>query len=119
MEYKNAYLTAVVKEMEIRSKDWQKEVFKTIYFGGGTPSQLQQTELQQLFDGIYKYFKIAAHPEITLEANPDDLCDSYVSSLKSLPVNRISIGIQSFNDQELRLLNRRHTSQEAIEAVTR
>jgi oxygen-independent coproporphyrinogen-3 oxidase len=105
--------------MEIRRADWQDHVFETIYFGGGTPSQLCADELRRLLAGIYRHFSISDHPEITLEANPDDLSDGYVESLRTLPVNRISIGIQSFDDRELRLLNRRHTAQEAIEAVVR
>ena len=116
---KDAYLTALLYEMEIRRFEWQDKVFDTIYFGGGTPSTLPPKDLQKIFDGIYRFFSVSAHTEITLEANPDDLTAKYVKSLKMLPVNRISIGIQSFDDNDLRLLNRRHTYQEAIEAVNR
>ena len=114
-----AYISALLLEMEIRRDEWRDEVFDTIYFGGGTPSQLQAQELERIIDGIRSSFTVANHPEITLEANPDDLDDRYVSSLQMLPVNRISMGVQSFDDSELRLLNRRHTAQEAIDAVIR
>ena len=119
LECKELYIKALLREMEIRRDAWRDEVFDTVYLGGGTPSLLQPDELKLLFDGIYRFFSVSEHPEITLEANPDDLSDSYVMSLIDLPVNRISIGIQSFDDRELRLLNRRHTAQEAIDAVGR
>ena len=119
MEYKEAYISALLREMELKRDYLQDEIIETIYFGGGTPSQLQQHDFEQLFDGIYSIFPVSENPEITIEANPDDLSGSYVPTLKTLPVNRISIGIQSFDDRELLLLNRRHTSREAIDAVVR
>jgi oxygen-independent coproporphyrinogen-3 oxidase len=119
MEYKEAYLTALLREMEIRRDNWKDAVFETIYLGGGTPSILQPNELKRLLEGIHRFFTVSHHPEITLEANPDDLTGSYIASLNDLPVNRISIGIQSFEDSELRLLNRRHTAHEAVEARER
>jgi oxygen-independent coproporphyrinogen-3 oxidase len=119
MGYKEACIAALLSEMDIRHNYLQGEMVETIYFGGGTPSRLQPRDLEKLLDGIYRIFPVSDHPEITLEANPDDLSDSYVSSLKNLPVNRISIGIQSFDDRELRLLNRRHTAQEALRSVAR
>ena len=97
----------------------QGERINTIYFGGGTPSQLQICDLEKIFNGIYRRFPVSDNPEITIEANPDDLSYSYIASLATLPVNRISIGIQSFIDEELRFLNRRHTADEAAEAVCR
>ena len=117
--YKGDYIRALLREMEIRQADWQNEPFKTIYFGGGTPSQLHPQELKKILDAIYRYFPVVTHPEITLEANPDDLSGGYIASLTTLPVNRVSIGVQSFDDRELHLLNRRHTAQEAIDAVNR
>ena len=117
--YQEAYIAAVVKEMEMRSDEWREAVFDTVYFGGGTPSQLRQDALRRIFDAVYQHFTIAEHPEITFEANPDDLSDLYIASIKTLPVNRISIGIQSFDDGHLRLLNRRHTALQAVEAVKR
>ena len=119
MEYVDAFMDALLHEMEIRRDGWQDEPFDTIYFGGGTPSRLTPQELKKILDAVYRCFPVASHPEITLEANPDDLTGDYVTSLATLPVNRISMGVQSFNDRELRLLNRRHTAQEAIDAVER
>ena len=119
MDYFDAYMRALLCEMEVRRAEWQDQPFQTIYFGGGTPSQIQPCELKTILEAIYRYFQVAAKPEITLEANPDDLSDNYVASLTALPVNRISIGVQSFNDKELCFLNRRHTAQEAIDAVIR
>ena len=119
MEYKESYISALLREMETRSDYLNGEDVKTIYFGGGTPSQLQPSELKKVLDGIYRTFSVSDNPEITIEANPDDLSDDYVASLRAFPINRISIGIQSFDDKELRLLNRRHTACEAVEAVAR
>lgn len=110
---------ALLREMEIRHDYLCDEKVDTIYFGGGTPSQLQSHDLEKIVDKIYRLFSVSDYPEITIEANPDDLSDEYVSALKMLPINRISIGIQSFHDIELHLLNRRHTAQEAQEAVLR
>ena len=119
MEYKEAYISALLREMEMRHDYLNGEVIKTIYFGGGTPSQLSPGDIEKIFNGIYRFFSISDNPEITIETNPDDLSDSYLTSLKALPVNRLSIGIQSFIDSELLLLNRRHTAGEAIDAVAR
>lgn len=89
----------------------------TIYFGGGTPSLLSQTELMDIFEMLHNYFKISKDAEITLEANPDDLNQKKIKELKDTPINRLSIGIQSFFDEDLKLMNRAHSSQEALSAV--
>lgn len=89
----------------------------TIYFGGGTPSLLSQSELMDIFETLNKYFKISADAEITLEANPDDLTSKKIKELKDTPINRLSIGIQSFFDEDLKLMNRAHNSKEALSAV--
>jgi oxygen-independent coproporphyrinogen-3 oxidase len=93
------------------------ENIKTIYFGGGTPSQLKQGHFEQIFDTIFSEFSVDSDAEITLEANPDDLSLEYIQMLASFPINRLSIGIQSFDDKELKFLSRRHSAQQAIEAV--
>jgi len=92
-------------------------VLDSIYFGGGTPSLLQIEDFERLFEAIHTHFTLSPTAEITLECNPDDLTPSYVAQLQALPFNRISIGIQSFDDAELRFLNRRHTAQQAQDAV--
>lgn len=113
------FIHALCRELEQRKDYLSGEKIETIYFGGGTPSQLSQDEFQQVFDAIGKYYDIASVEEVTLEANPDDLSLEYVHSLRQLPFNRISIGIQTFQDNTLKLLKRRHTGIEAIEAVKR
>lgn len=107
---------SIVAELHLRKHYIVDEKIKTIYFGGGTPSILSVTEFEKIFDTIYKLF-IVDDAEITFEANPDDLTPEFFLSISNLPFNRISIGIQSFNDDDLKRINRRHTAQEAINAV--
>jgi oxygen-independent coproporphyrinogen-3 oxidase len=93
------------------------EPVETIYFGGGTPSQLEPDDFGRVFDTINRIYGMEHSKEVTLEANPDDLAPEYLQALSRLPFNRISIGIQTFNDEILRLLKRRHSSAQAIRAV--
>lgn len=116
---KSEYVHALCEELKIRKDYLGGESIKTIYFGGGTPSQLSKEDFGFIFDSIYQTFEIDASAEITLEANPDDLTEKYISDLCSLPFNRISIGIQSFDDNELIFLKRRHSAQKAKDAVKR
>ena len=102
-----------------RRKDETDEPVQTLYFGGGTPSRLQWSHFDKIFHTLFTCYSFDPDAEITLEANPDDLSEEYVRMLSTLPFNRISIGIQSFNDDELRFLSRRHTGQQAVEAVKR
>ena len=118
-EKKAEYVHALVRELEMRKDYVGDEEIETIYLGGGTPSQLSQEELEEIFAYIYKVYKVTPDAEITLEANPDDLTPEYVSMLRTLPVNRISMGIQTFQEETLKLLHRRHTAQQAIEAFRR
>ena len=90
----------------------------TIYLGGGTPSQLTAAQLQQLFDALYIYNKVSPNAEVTIEVNPDDVSVEYAAVLQQLPINRVSMGAQTFNDTRLRFLRRRHTSQQVSEAVS-
>ncbi|MCD7914959.1 MAG: radical SAM family heme chaperone HemW [Tannerellaceae bacterium] len=117
MQLKEAYLTALLKEMVLRKDYIGEECIDTIYLGGGTPSQLSPEDLKKIFEGIHTYFTLSGQPEITLEANPDDLQPDYLEKLRLLPFNRISMGIQSFQDTDLKFLNRRHTAAQAIQAV--
>ena len=119
LKYRGAYVSALCRELRQRKDYLKGEPVKTVYLGGGTPSLLQRTELEQLFGEIGKVYGLDACEEITMEANPDDLTEHYVHMLTTLPVNRLSIGIQTFNDGLLKLLNRRHTAAEAIDAVKR
>ncbi len=112
-----SYVQALCDELKLRSTYLPTRVLDSIYFGGGTPSLLQIEDFERLFEAIHTHFTLSPTAEITLECNPDDLTPSYVAQLQALPFNRISIGIQSFDDAELRFLNRRHTAQQAQDAV--
>ncbi|WP_130285553.1 radical SAM family heme chaperone HemW [Aquimarina brevivitae] len=112
LKHKEALIDALLQELMLR-KDEAITPIETIYFGGGTPSLLTYAELQKIIDTVYQKYAVVAAPEITLEANPDDLTSAYLKELNASPVNRLSIGIQSFRDQDLRLMNRAHNSEEA------
>ncbi|NLZ95011.1 MAG: radical SAM family heme chaperone HemW [Bacteroidales bacterium] len=113
----DSYVQALCKEIVLRKDELANCSVKTIYFGGGTPSRLKRNHFEQIFEAINVNYKLSAEMEITIETNPDDLSHSYVNMLQDLPFNRISIGIQSFDDQELKFLSRRHDANGAIEAV--
>lgn len=117
MKYKEPYINALIKEMELRKGYIGNEALETIYFGGGTPSQLDEKDFGKIFEAIYRHFDVAEQMEITLEANPDDMKREYVSLLRNYPFNRVSMGVQSFHPEDLRFLNRRHDRQQAIKAV--
>lgn len=114
---KERYIQSLCKEIKCRNNYITNHPIETIYFGGGTPSQLNTDDFKSIFETISTYFDISKCREITLEANPDDLTTQYIQELSTLPFNRISIGIQTFNDQLLKFLNRRHTSEQAIRAI--
>ena len=111
------YVAALTKEMALRCHEANGEPIRTVYFGGGTPSILQTAQLQRIIDSIKQHFRIDEEAEITIEANPEQLSADYCSSLKQLGFNRISIGIQSFHDEILQFLGRKHTAKEALQAV--
>ena len=117
MKYKQPYLLALTKEMELRKSYISNEPLETIYLGGGTPSQLNEHDFELIFNAIYKNFKVDKQAEITLEANPDDMRQEYVSALRKFPFNRISMGVQSFHQDDLTFLNRRHNKEQTIHAV--
>lgn len=120
LELKEAYVDALCRELEMRSHYAGDDPIETIYVGGGTPSQLSLRQLERLFSYIYKVYRVETDAEVTIEVNPDDLRDEYTSALGcSLPVNRLSMGVQTFNDERLRFLKRRHTAAQAVEAVER
>ena len=118
-ERKTTYIHALCQELETRKEYLGGEEIETIYLGGGTPSQLTEEELGKIFTYIYKVYSVSPNAEITLEANPDDLTPDYVTMLRRLPINRISMGIQTFQEETLRLLHRRHTAAQAIESFHR
>ncbi len=107
---------AICKELLLRKEEIKNEV-ETIYLGGGTPSLLSAEELAQIFQVINENYSITTDAEITLEANPDDLAEEKIKMLSASPVNRLSIGVQSFFEEDLRLMNRAHHAEEALESI--
>ena len=112
------YVDALCRELEMRHNDCQENI-RTIYLGGGTPSQLTIPQLQQIFETIYKYNKVEEKAEVTIECNPDDVTENFSNELSSLPINRISMGAQTFDDARLYFLHRRHSSKQVIQATER
>lgn len=110
---KDDLLSALIAEAHLQSEWFGGAEVTSLYLGGGTPSLLSADELKRLFEVIFTLHTVSANAEITLEANPDDLSPSYLRALASTPVNRLSIGIQSFSDAELHYMNRAHTAREA------
>lgn len=111
---KTELVRQIAHELYLQRDYLKGEPVETIYFGGGTPSLLTAKELEILFSAIYKYYPVAENPEITLEANPDDLTPEKLAELRLAGINRLSIGIQSFDENILRFLNRAHTAHEAF-----
>jgi oxygen-independent coproporphyrinogen III oxidase len=112
------YIQVIEKEIEERKDYLNHELVDTLYFGGGTPSLLNSVQILDIIHCIKKVHRLSDHCEITLEANPDDLSFDYLKQLlDSTPVNRLSIGVQSFNDDELRFLNRRHNASQAMASI--
>ncbi len=114
---KSQLLDALVQEIHLRKDSWLDEAVEAIYFGGGTPSVLTVEELHFLLDAVYANFQVIAVPEITLEANPDDLSPEYLLALSQTKINRLSIGIQSFFDADLQLMNRAHNAEQAKQSL--
>ncbi len=115
--YKNELVNALQKEMELQKHFFENEKIETIYFGGGSPSLLETDEVKRLIDAAFKHFKIDSLKEVTLEANPDDLTIQKIKELKTSMVNRFSLGVQSFFDDDLIWMNRSHNAQQAERAV--
>ena len=104
---------ALAKEIALRKNEFKDEIVETIYFGGGTPSILEVADIRLLIDTVYQNYKVINNPEITVEANPDDLTETRITELSHNQINRLSIGIQSFFEVDLKLMNRAHNSEEA------
>jgi len=120
LKQKDAFIQALLKEIKLRKNYLPaKEAIGTIYLGGGTPSLLEQQDLEKIFSMLHACFEVDKNAEVTLEANPDDLTDNRINMLKGTPVNRLSIGIQSFDNAELRWMNRAHDAQMAAASVRR
>lgn len=119
LNFKDEMLDAMKKEIFLRKDELQNKNLQSLYFGGGTPSVLSADEIKSLIDEVLKHFSFNNDIEITLEANPDDLNSQFLKGLASSPVNRLSIGTQSFFDEDLKLMNRAHNASEAEGSIKR
>ena len=113
----SAFIDALLKEASLRKDYLESETVSTIYFGGGTPSVFSVKDLGTILNHINKLFRVEQDCEISIELNPDDVLPAYLDGLKDLNINRISMGIQSWRDSDLKMLNRRHDSAQAIKAL--
>ncbi len=119
LKNKEALVKSIITEIDTRINYLTNKNIETIYFGGGTPSLLSEKETFQIIEKIYKLYNVSKDAEITLECNPDDLSDEKLKELKRLEINRLSIGLQSFNEEELIWMNRAHTAKESESSVKR
>lgn len=117
MKRKEEMVLALAKEIQMRKTEFENETVETIYFGGGTPSVLTSAEINFLLDSVYENYNVSRRPEITLEANPDDLSAERIQELSKSRINRLSIGIQSFFEDDLKMMNRAHNSAEAQKSL--
>lgn len=113
LKKKDELIEALIKELELRKDELKKETIETIYIGGGTPSLLTNHALESILNAVYKHYNVVNKPEITLEANPDDLSKNRIIELSKSRINRLSIGIQSFFEDDLKSMNRAHNAAEA------
>lgn len=119
LSLRDSYVSALCHEMEMRSRNVLFQQLSTIYIGGGTPSQLSISHLHDIFKCIDNHFHVDDDAEITIECNPDDVTPSFAEALRELPINRVSMGVQTFNDERLKFLRRRHSSEQVLEAIER
>jgi oxygen-independent coproporphyrinogen-3 oxidase len=117
LKLKEGVIDSMLKELQLRADYLNGQSLETIYFGGGTPSLLDERELSQLFNEVYRLFDVNEDAEITLEANPDDLSKNKLEILARTPVNRLSIGVQSFHEAELSWMNRAHSAEESFQCL--
>ncbi len=108
---------ALIKEILLRKNELKGDLVETIYFGGGTPSVLEVGEIDQIINAVYTNYQVIQNPEVTLEANPDDLSKNRIIKLSKSRINRLSIGVQSFFDEDLKLMNRAHNTLEAEQSI--
>lgn len=118
LKKKEEMIDAIIEELSLRGSELNGEPIETIYFGGGTPSLLEVDELNRIISHIEQQFTVATDPEITLEANPDDLKLETIQKLAQTRINRLSIGVQSFFEADLKMMNRAHNSEEALLCLT-
>jgi len=118
MKHKNRVVAAIQAELMLRKTEGKNSQIETIYFGGGTPSVLESTAIDEIIAAIYAHYDVSNNPEITLEANPDDLTPEKIEALAQTKINRLSIGVQSFFEEDLKLMNRAHNAAEAMECIS-
>ena len=117
LKMKASFVDALLTEIELRKSVFDQQTINSIYFGGGTPSLLSEEDLNRIFATLFTSFIVSPLAEITLEANPDDLSLEKIKVLKNTPINRLSIGIQSFRDEDLRFMKRAHNAKEALSSI--
>lgn len=117
--FQDDYVEALCNELRLRKDYLPDNRVDSLYIGGGTPSLLKISSLHRIFDVIAREFSLQRDAEVTIEVNPDDITETYSRELAETPINRVSMGIQSFHDGILKFLNRRHTGSEARRAVER
>ena len=119
LKQKDEMISAIKKEIFLRKEELENKTLSSLYFGGGTPSILSVDEIKSLIDEVLKYFDFEKNIEITLEANPDDLDKNFLKDLAKTEINRLSIGTQSFFEEDLKLMNRAHNASEAESSIKR
>jgi oxygen-independent coproporphyrinogen-3 oxidase len=117
MQYTDLVIDAICQEIILRKTELPEQVFTSLYLGGGSPSVLNEKQLDKLFRNIYAHYKFTADAEVTIEVNPDDIVNSKITLLKSLGVNRVSIGVQSFDETTLKWMNRSHSAIQAKNCI--
>lgn len=117
LQLKDLMLDAIMQEIEMRKSYLENKKIGSIYFGGGTPSLLSAVEIQNILDKILSNFNVAENAELTLEANPDDLSTDKLADLRKAGINRLSIGVQSFNDKDLQWMNRAHNADQSFQSI--
>lgn len=117
-DVRKKYVKSLCQELINRQSYLPSQIIRTIYFGGGTPSQLTIDEIEEILHCIYTNYNVIPNAEITFEANPDDINEHFANELKRIGINRVSLGVQTFNEELLTVLRRRHTSTQARNAVT-
>src|SRR5210317_1251504 len=116
LKNKSKLVSSLLIEAESR-QNYLNEKVESIYFGGGTPSLLNANEIKEIINHLYKLYNVESDIEITLEANPDDLSSEYLTELRNTPINRLSIGVQSFDQEDLQFMNRAHSDSEAKSSI--
>jgi putative oxygen-independent coproporphyrinogen III oxidase len=117
LKYKAGIIEAICDELRFRESEYKNTTVHTIYFGGGTPSMLHVDEVDKILRTVYDHYSVSNNPEITLEANPDDLTSEKIMSFSKTKINRLSIGVQSFFEEDLKLMNRAHNAIEASSCI--